>query len=222
MSGSPTVVSTCGECFPIKGGPAWVRADLYRIEATAEAGPTTELMQGPMLQVLLEERFGLRIHRDVHAGPVYALTLARGASAQLKPFAEGSCIPAPFGFPPGAATGRGSTTANPGIYILMPTVDAEGASLEEFAKLLSVFLDRPVIDKSGLDGRFNIRLDFSADEATPGLRGPVVNASHPQAPDPNRPPIFTAIQEQLGLRLQAATGPVESLVIDHVERPSEN
>jgi bla regulator protein BlaR1 len=204
--------------LPIKGGPAWVRSDLYRIEATAEARPAAELMQGPMLQALLEERFGLRIHRDVHAGPVYALTLARGAS-RLKPVAEGSCM-MPVGYPP-PETPSGRRYCKSRIYdSLTPAVEAEGASLGEFAQLLSVFLDRPVIDRSGLNGRFDIHLEFSADDATPGIGGPF-NTSSP-APDPNRPPIFTAIQEQLGLRLQAAIGPVESLVIDHVERPSEN
>ena len=204
--------------LPIKGGPAWIHSDLFRIEATADGRPGTELMQGPMLQALLEERFGLVIHRDVHAGPVYTLTLARGAS-RLKPFVEGSCLPMRIGNPPPEPP-SGQRYCKSRIYTLTPAVDAEGASLGEFAQLLSVFLDRPVIDKSGLDGRFDIHLEFSADDATPGIRGFLSDA--PPAPDPNRPPIFTAIQEQLGLRLQAATGPVESLVIDHVERPSEN
>jgi uncharacterized protein (TIGR03435 family) len=205
--------------LPIKGGPAWVRSDLYKIEAAADSRPGTELMQGPMLQALLEERFGLRIHRDVHPGPVYTLSLAKGAS-RLKPFVAGSCLPTPIGNPPPQPP-SGQRYCKSRIYTLTPAVDAEGASLGEFAQLLSVFLDRQVIDRSGLDGRFDIHVDFSADDATPGIRGPFPNASLP-APDPNRPPIFTAIQEQLGLRLQAATGPVESLVIDHVERPSGN
>ncbi len=204
--------------LPIKGGPAWIHSDLYKIEATADGRPGTELMQGPMLQALLEERFGLRIHRDVHPGPVYALTLARGA-LRLKPFVAGSCVPMGIGNPP-PEPASGQRYCRSRIYTLTPTVDAEGASLGEFAQLLSVFLDRPVIDRSGQSGRFDIRLEFSADDATPGIRMPGPDA--PPAPDPNRPPIFTAIQEQLGLRLQAATGPVESLVIDHVERPSEN
>ncbi|HEY4084955.1 MAG TPA: M56 family metallopeptidase [Bryobacteraceae bacterium] len=194
----------------ITGGPEWVHSDLYSIEATAAGKPAIELMQGPMLQALLEERFALRIHRGVRPSPVYALTLADGAS-RLKPFVQGDCVPTPAMPPlpelqPGQRYCRSIITRGPGV-------DAEGASLGEFAQLLSVFLDRPVIDKSGLTGRFNIHLEFSADDATPGM---------PPAPDPNRPPIFTAIHDQLGLRLQAATGPVESIVIDHVERPSAN
>jgi uncharacterized protein (TIGR03435 family) len=203
----------------IKGGPDWIRSDLYSIEATAEGKPPIEVMQGPMLQALLEERFALRIHRDVHPGPVYALTLAGGAS-KLKPFTEGDCVAMPA-LPPFPELPSGKRYCRSIIYTRMPGVDADGSSLGEFAQLLSVFLDRPVIDKSGLAGRFNIHLEFSADDVTPGITNAPLAAS-PAAPDPNRPPIFTAIQEQLGLRLQAATGPVESLVIDHVERPSAN
>jgi uncharacterized protein (TIGR03435 family) len=172
-----------------------------------------------MLQALLEERFGLRVHRDVHTGPVYALSLTRGAS-RLKPFVEGSCIPPRIGNPPPELP-SGQRYCKHMIYTLTPTVEAEGATLAEFAQVLSIFLDRPVVDRSALEGRFDIHIEFSADETTPGLRGPVSDPSPPAA-DSNRPSIFTAIQEQLGLQLQSATGPVESLVIDHVERPSEN
>jgi uncharacterized protein (TIGR03435 family) len=203
----------------IKGGPNWVRSDLYSIEAIAEGKPPIELMQGPMLQALLQDRFALRVHRDVHPGPVYALTLAGGAS-RLKLFTEGDCVATPA-MPPFPELPSGKRYCRSIIYTRMPGVDADGASLGEFAQLLSVFLDRPVIDKSGLAGRFNIHLEFSADDVTPGITNAPFAAA-PAAPDPNRPPIFTAIQEQLGLRLQAATGPVESLVIDHVERPSAN
>jgi uncharacterized protein (TIGR03435 family) len=175
-------------------------------------------MQGPMLQALLEERFGLRIHRDVRPGSVYELTVARGSS-RLKPFVDGSCVPPPAGPPQELPPGKRYCMSR--IGMLPPTVDADGDSLAEFSQLLSVFLDRPVIDKSGLRGRFDMHLEFSADDTTPGIGGPRPNGPAP-APDPNRPPIFTAIQEQLGLRLQAATGPVESLVIDHLERPSAN
>jgi uncharacterized protein (TIGR03435 family) len=204
--------------IPIKGGPDWLRSDLYSIEATAEGKPAVELMQGPMLQALLEERFGLRIHRDIHPGPVYELTVTRGGS-RLKPFVEGSCVPPPAGPPPELPPGKQYCMSR--IGMVPPTVDADGDSPAEFAQLLSVFLDRPVIDKSGLRGRFDMHLEFSADEATPGIGGPRPNGLTP-APDPNRPPIFTAIQAQLGLRLQSATGPVESLVINHMERPSAN
>lgn len=100
-------------------------------------------------------------------------------------------------------------------------MDAEGSTLSDFSKLLNLILDRPVIDKTGIAGRFDIYLEFSSDQVTPGLLGLAPDAPA-TASDPTGPTIFTAIQEQLGLKLEPAKGPVEFLVIDHVERPSEN
>ena len=87
-------------------------------------------------------------------------------------------------------------------------------------------LGRPVVDHTGFGGAFDLRLDFTPDETAAGLprfAGPVDSGGTPAAADPTAPPpIFVAIQEQLGLRLESAKGPVEVLVIDHVERPSDN
>ena len=83
---------------PITGAPAWIHANLFQIEARAEGNPTEEMMQGPMLQTLLEDRFKLKTHRETREVPVYALTLEQGGSG-LKPFAEGSCIPPPAKIP---------------------------------------------------------------------------------------------------------------------------
>jgi uncharacterized protein (TIGR03435 family) len=102
-----------------------------------------------------------------------------------------------------------------------PSIDAEGSTLSEFSKLLNLVLDRPVIDRTCIAGRFDIHLEFSSDQVTPGLLGldPDPRAA---ASDPTSPTIFTAVQEQLGLKLESAKGPREFLVIDHVERPTEN
>jgi uncharacterized protein (TIGR03435 family) len=88
--------------------------------------------------------------------------------------------------------------------------------------LLNLILDRPVIDTTAVSGRFDIRLEFSRDQAVSKLPESGSDASAAAASDPTRPTIFTAIQEQLGLKLTPARGPVESLVIDHIERPTEN
>jgi bla regulator protein blaR1 len=206
---------------PIKGGPKWIHSDMYRIEAKAAGSPSNELMAGPMLQALLADRFNLRIHRAVSQGPVYDLTSVSG-TGRLKPFAEGSCIQMPLTFPrPIPPAGQRFCKAL--IMFLGPAIDAEGSTLGEFSKLLNLVLDRPVIDKTGITGRFNIRLDFARDQATQGLRQPLPPDGPAALPsDPNRPAIFTAVQEQLGLKLTSARGPVETLIIDHVERPSEN
>ena len=203
----------------IKGGPAWIRSEMYRIDARAEGRPSMEMMQGPMLQAVLEDRFRLRIHRETREGPAYALTLAKGRS-KLKPFQEGKCSPVPSvrPFPP-LPTGQAYCKVM--VSSRGPSVDAEGSTLSEFSKLLNLVLDRPVIDKTGIAGRFDIHLEFSSDQVTPGLLGLAPEASA-TASDPTGPTIFTAIQEQLGLKLVSAKGPVEFLVIDHAEKPSEN
>ncbi len=203
----------------IKGGPAWIRSDMYRIEARAEGQPTREMIQGPMLQALLEDRFRLKVHRETKEGPVYELIAVKDGS-KLKPFEEGSCTQMPLTFPVPPAQ-PGQRYCKTLISLLAPSIDAEGSTLAEFSKLLNLVLDRPVIDKTGLPSRFNIHLKFSRNESTPGLREPVPDAPS-TASDPSGPTIFTAIQEQLGLKLVASKGPVEFMVIDHVERPTEN
>jgi uncharacterized protein (TIGR03435 family) len=204
----------------IEGGPSWIHSALYQIDARAQGSPTVEMMQGPMLQALLEDRFRLKIHREAREGPVYELTIGRGGS-KLKPFQEGSCAPVPQTFPiPQPPAGK--RYCRPLIALANPAVDAEGSTLVEFTKLFSLVLDHPVIDKTGLAGRFTIHLEFSPDQATPGLRGPAGGSPADAAANPTLPTIFTAIQEQLGLRLVPSKGPVELLVIDHIEKPSEN
>lgn len=192
---------------------------MYRIEAKADGRSSSEMMHGPMLQTLLEDRFKLKIRREIKEGPMYALTLGKG-SFKLKPFQEGSCIQMPLTFSlPSLPTGQRYCKV---LVSFRPSIDAEGSTLTEFAKSLNLVVDRPVIDKTGITGRFDIHLEFAHDEATPGLRGLVPGTPAAAASDPVGPTIFTAIQEQLGLKLTPAKGPVEFLVIDHVERPSEN
>ena len=104
------------------------------------------------------------------------------------------------------------------------TLQAQGTTLDGFSRLLHLVLDRPVVDKTGIKARFDFYLEFAEDETTPKLAlppggDPGVPAAAPS--DPGAPSIFTAIQ-QLGLKLEPAKGPREFLVIDHVERPSEN
>ena len=107
----------------------------------------------------------------------------------------------------------------PGIV----TVNTRGMSLTAFADDLSnVLLDRPVIDRTGLTGAFDLYAEFVPDNSTPGLLGrAVLAAPEGVVPDPG-PPIIPALQQQLGLKLEPAKGPRDFLVIDHVERPSEN
>jgi len=208
--------------LPIKGGPPWIHSVMFDINAKAEGNPSREMMQGPMLQTLLEDRFKLKIHREAKQNPVYALTLIKEGPG-LKPFQDGSCVQRPWTFPV-PELGHGQKYCK-SVMIAMgatPSMDGEGNTLGEFSKMLNLVLDRPVIDQTGITRRFNIHLEFARDQATPGLREPNLDPSA-QASDPTgRPTIFTAIQQQLGLKLVPARGPVEFLVIDHIEKPSPN
>ena len=201
--------------IPLTGGPSWTRSALYEINATAEGNPSVKTMRGPMLQALLEDRFQLKIHRETKEGPVYFLSGARGGP-KLQSFTEGSCKPWPTP-PPPQLTKEYCTRM---IYGIKPAVEAQGATLDEFSKLLRVVVGRPVIDKTGITGRYDIRVKFSRE----GTELAAIHLIGPSpASDPTGPPsIFVALEEQLGLRLDSAKGPVEMLVIDHIERPSEN
>ncbi len=176
-----------------------------------------------MLQTLLEERFKLKVHWETKEVPVYALTVAKGGP-KLQPFKEGSCIPLDFtqigvAQKPGQPCRNGMTRkGSNGI------VDWRGISLDQFAKeVLIGVVDRPVIDKTGIAGKFNFHLEFAPDNATPAfLPGGELDHGQVGPSDPVGPSIFSAIQEQLGLKLVPAKGPREFLVIDHVERPSGN
>ncbi|HTS76414.1 MAG TPA: TIGR03435 family protein [Bryobacteraceae bacterium] len=213
---------------PIVGGPAWVRTEMFDIDAKAEGAPGEAMVNGPMLQLLLEDRFKLKIHREMREGPVYALTVAR--KSKLKPFVEGSCAAFPNA-PSIPASPEGQRYCKNMISIFPPMIDAEGLTVAELGRMLELVVDRPVIDRTGLTTRFDMYLSYSPDGVTPrylpggdldparfrGRSGPAA------ATDPDTPPgILTAIQEQLGLKLVATRGPTDVLVIDHVERPSEN
>ena len=203
---------------PIEGGPHWIRTDGYRIDAASEGRPSLEMMQGPMLQALLEERFKLRIHREDKPGPVYSLGLAKGGS-KLKPFEEGSCVR--LSSPTMSAPPPGQRYCDDMISARTPaSIDAEGITLNEFCQLLDLVVDRPVLNNTGLAGKYDIHLSFWRDEFTSRLPPPPVFS--PTGPEAGSPTIFSAIQDQLGLRLVPTKGPIEVLVIDHVERPSEN
>jgi bla regulator protein BlaR1 len=206
---------------PINGGPSWIHSAFYEIDARAEGNPSVRMMRGPMMQVLLEERFQLKIHHQTTEGPVYLLRVARGGP-KLHSFTEGSCTP--YSAYPTSPLQPGQEYCRSNISALSPaSVEAQGATLDGFSKLLLPVLHRPVIDKTGITGRFDMRVEFSR-EGTEMAAMPLMRDGVPiPASDPTGiPSIFTALQEQLGLRLEPAKGPVEVFVIDRIERPAEN
>ena len=177
------------------------------------------MMLGPMMQAILEDRFKLRIHRETRQGPVYELALGKG-SPKLKPLQDGSCALVLAGHPlPPLASGQHycKRVVNP-----RGAVDIEGGTLSDLVALLGMALDRPVIDKTGITNYFEIHLKFSPDDSAPSPPSTTDPGSPATVTTPDAPGIFQAIQEQLGLKLVPAKGPVDLLVIDHIERPTEN
>jgi len=220
-----------GRGLAIEGAPAWLNSDRYAIDAEADGVPGEQMMRGPMLWALFEDRFKLRAHRETREIPVYTLTVAK-AGPKFHPSQEGSCIQHVLGEPLPDTGGKplcglgGMRTARNGPNLKL---DVPGASFLNFSTFLSIILDRPMIDKTGIDktgiaGTFDFHLEFAPDETTPGpIPGKDDNRNGPAASDPiGGTSIFTALQEQLGLKLEAAKGPGDFLVIDHIERPSEN
>ncbi len=204
----------------IIGGPSWTDSAMFDVQGKAAGAAGTDAML-LMLQGLLEDRFQLKIHREIREGAVYELTAAKGGP-RLKP--SSGCVPfdpnhLPRQTAPGEATvnycgrvtrgGDDSRRTVDGKSVdIVPTIGLLAPSLTGF---LSDALDRTVIDKTGLTGAFDFHLEWAPQRT-----------SDAPSDDLGAPSIFTAVQEQLGLRLQAGKGPVEFLVIDHAEKPSGN
>ncbi len=207
--------------------PAWITSDRYDINAKAPGAQNQGMMKGPMLQTLLEDRFKVKLHRETKEGPVYAMTVAKGG-LKLEPFKEGSCTPVDPNIPqtrPAPGQGHLCDTFRIAQKGLNLTVEIDGMNLDELSKSFGQLMDRPIIDKTGISGRFDVRLQFTPDETTPRLfrrSGDAGGGQPATAADPSGPSIFTAFQEQLGLKLDPAKGPSEFFVVDHVERPSAN
>jgi uncharacterized protein (TIGR03435 family) len=203
----------------IEGGPDWIHSETFEIDAKSDGHPSMEMMEGPMMQAVLEDRFKLKIHRETRQGPVYELALGKG-SPKLKPLQDGSCTPVLVGHPlPSLASGQHYCRR---VVSPRGSVDIEGGTLSDLAGLLGLALDRPVIDKTGITDLFEIHLVFSPGDSA-ALLPPTANPGAPATPaTPDAPSIFQAVQEQLGLKLVPAKGPVDVLAIDHIERPSGN
>jgi len=207
----------------VRGGPSWVNSDRYAITATASGNPSRGQMNGPMLRTLLEERFALKVHRDSEVVPVYLLTLANGR-VKPTPAQVGRCVRSdPTQSPPPPAPGEPPPTVC-GRPIPSPkgrnvAFDEFGISIADFADgFLSRILNRVVIDKTGAAGLFDLHFEFTPNDVTP-LRGTPLPVSPAGENDIS---IFTALEQQLGLKLESNKAPIEVLVIDSVQRPSEN
>jgi bla regulator protein blaR1 len=184
--------------YQISGGPAWIDSARFDILARPETpGTTHEISE--RLRNLLVDRFQLVIHRETKEQPVYALVIAKNGQKFQESAEDRSVLR--------GASGR---------------LSGQRVGIPQLASALSFFVGRPVIDKTGLTGQYNFKLKWTPDfpQAGPGPLPPGVPP--PPPPDPNAPSLFTALSEQLGLRLESQKGPVEMLVIDRAEKPTEN
>jgi uncharacterized protein (TIGR03435 family) len=214
----------------IRGGPAWARSDKYEIDARAAGAPDRTAMMGPMLRALLEERFQLRIRREIDDIPMYALKVAKGGAKITEIGPDGGCIPwdrATQTPPPMndvmAMIRRGEKPpCNLGVMGgengPNKTLALGGQNLDGVAYWLSSVVDRRVLNATGIEGRFNLYLEFAPDEHTPWSMART--ATGVAAFPASGPTIFAAVEQQLGLTLEPTMGPREFLVIDHVEPPT--
>jgi uncharacterized protein (TIGR03435 family) len=216
------------QSYRLVGGPRWLSAEGFDINAKAdtELFPSSGLrpLEGA-LRTLLADRFKLVVHTETRQLPIYALVMARSdrrlgpnlirsattdcdtVLAAARAAREGRGAPPPL--TPGQAPPCGGRTG-------VGTLAVDSARPSQLAAYLSAYLERRVVDQTGLTGLYNASLTWTPDQM-------------PQRPDPDLPPIdpngpsiFTAVQEQLGLKLESSTGPVDVLVIDRVEHPTPN
>jgi len=195
------------EDFQIIGGSAWISSERWDIQAKAEEN-VLQSQVTEMLQSLLAERFQLKFHKESRRLPVYELVIARNGPKlqESKPNANGdghNAGPRQSHGAGGHAGGRAMTMA-------------------QLAQMLSVTVDRTVLDKTGLAGTYDITLSWRPE---PGQGRSFGNHMPPggalPASDPGLPSIFTAVQDQLGLKLEAARGPVDVIVIDSAQKPTQ-
>jgi uncharacterized protein (TIGR03435 family) len=232
--------------FQIMGTPDWGKSERYDIdakmdEATAEAlkkmsqdERTAERQK--MLQALLAERFGLTVHRDTKELPIYSLVVGKNGSklTESKPPAADPNAPPSGASAPNATDGRGGPTlgGRGGMIMSMGrggagvmSMSANGVPISNLVRSLSGQVGRPVYDKTGLTGNYDFKLEWSRDDSVslPSHDGGGGDGPAPAAPpDASGPSLMTAVQEQLGLKLESGKGPVEIIILDHVEKPSNN
>ena len=207
-----------GRHILIQGGPSWIDSERYQIEAKAEGAPGQDTIRGPMLQALLEDRFKLRIRREIREVPVYALTVAKGGPKNLQPAKEGGCIPLDFNHPPPPPVPGQDPPWLCGLLGRRPDgIEIHSTTIANLSEQFSILLDRDVVNKTGIEGVFDIRFELSPDDLSPGPS----DSTAPGNQDDESGLIFAAVRK-LGLKLEAAKGPGQFLIIDRVEKPSEN
>jgi uncharacterized protein (TIGR03435 family) len=214
--------------YLMMGAPAWINTERYSIQTKSPAGVSPAAMTVMILN-MLRDRFQLATHVETREQPISNLMLARSdgrLGPALKPTSpecqaivaerlEAARRGGPPSLPdPNTTCGSGRTA--PGLVALT------ARSIAQFVPTLADLTGRPVIDKTGLAGLYDLTLKFTFEGRMPGVMGPLgaPPGAQPPAPDPDAPALSVALQEQLGLKLEATRGPVEVIVIDRIEKPT--
>lgn len=219
-SGQPTApVSPSSFQMRIFGGPSWLDSDHFSIDAKVDRRVNTEMMKGPMMQALLEDRFKLKLHKETKEIHIFELTVG-AHGAKLRPARAGGCVPYDRNNPP----------PNPGPGEPPPIIcgvlrksagdgfDVPGATVADLCRQLTLYVNRDIVDNTGIVGTFDAHLDL-----LPGDIGYAGAAPDPSSPfTPGDGGAIAVAVKKLGLEMRSAKRPAEFLVIDHVERPSEN
>jgi uncharacterized protein (TIGR03435 family) len=219
--------------YPYEGkiviGPTWINSEMYEIEAKAES-PTTEAQLKLMLQSLLAERFNLQVHRENREMPVYALVAGKNGVKFPRAPADRDCGEqkrSDHRYELGATDLSGQCH---GFVPEKGALTGRSVDMNDLAEMLAIWAGRKVVDKTGIDGLFDIRMPqmvganagLSAQVEDKGGRGGVPGPGIDNRINANPfPTVFEAV-EQFGLKLESTKGPVEVLVIDHIEKPTEN
>jgi uncharacterized protein (TIGR03435 family) len=194
----------------VAGGPAWMDADRYDMNAKAERPSSVDELH-LMLQELLADRFKLRFHRESRELPIYALTVDK----------EGPKLKAHEAQSAGDPWIEPTVDQNAGER-LKTTWHAKFAPMDFFAWRLSLFMDRPVVNQTKLDGGYDFDLSFTQELPQPPQGTPAGAVFLGGPGDGSNSTIAESIRQQLGLKLEREKGPVDIIVIDHAEKPVEN
>ena len=205
--------------------PKWVLSERFDIQARSNSNPTKDQMR-LMMQSLLADRFKLAIHRETRQLPVFGLVLSKSGKMgpQLQPHpVDSSCSSVPDSPTASGTVSGGFPLTCGGIQPMQASVPGRlriggrNVTMVLIASSLPIAIDaRPVLDRTGLSGTFDFTLEW-----TPEANSPLTPSADFQR-DESGPTFLQALQEQLGLKLEAQTGPVDLLVLDHIEQPSAN
>jgi len=224
--------------FQVSGGPSWIGTERFSIDAKVEDSIAERLQNLPraeqieqmrlMVQSLLADRFKLSMSRQTKDLPTFALTIAKGGPKLIESIAPPSTFQGNSPLPTGRDSGP--PTPPPGAVIMgmglggQVTLTGKSAPLASLVNMLSQQFNRPILDQTGLKSTYDFVLHWTSETGLGG-RPPLpvaMGSADVAASETSGTSIFTAIQDQLGLKLESTKGPLDTIVIDHVEKPSEN